>query len=473
MMIKFVNRERELADLEDLWQRTGTQLVVVYGRRRTGKTTLLAHFLRDKSHLFWVADRFPATTLLGDLSRTIHAYQHPELPVDPAFTYPNWEMLFRALGTLARERRIGVVLDEFPYAVEAEPALPSLLQRLWDQDLKNSHLFLVLCGSHIGMMERELMSYRAPLYGRRTGQILLRPMEFSALRKYFNFWNHIQQVTAYAILGGVPSYWEQFEPRHTIEANVRERILRSNNLLYMEPAFLVYEELREPRNYLGILRAIGQGHRQMRDIAEASGVSRTNLSKYLETLRDLRLVERRVPVTERNPEQSRRGLYHLSDNFLEFYFRFVAPFTADLEQGYLERAWQAIEQQLNAFVGVTAFESLCRQWVQQQGQRGHLPFQPQAVGSHWDRQTQVDVVALNWQEKTAFFGESRWTTRPLGVQTLDELRAKAPQVLPADWHIHYALFARSGFTTPLQKQAAHEGVLLLGLEKIVGELEHH
>ena len=270
--------------------------------------------------------------------------------------------------------------------------------------------------------------------------------------------------------GRCPSYWEQFEPRHTIEANVRERILRTNNLLYMEPTFLVYEELREPRNYLGILRAIGQGHRQMREIADASGVPRTNLSRYLETLRDLRLIERRVPITERNPERSRRGIYHLSDNFLEFYFRFVAPFSADLEQGYVERAWQGIEQQLNAFVGVTAFETLCRQWVQRQGQRGHLPFQPEQVGSHWDRQAQVDVVALNWQEKTALLGEARWTTRPLGVQTLHELQAKADQVLPAaDWHVHYALFARSGFTTPLQEQAERAGVLLVGLEEIVRE----
>lgn len=152
---------------------------------------------------------------------------------------------------------------------------------------------------------------------------------------------------------------------------------------------------------------------------------------------------------------------------LNFYFRFVAPFSADLEQGYGERAWQAIEQQLNAFVGVTAFESLCRQWVQQQGLRGHLPFLPEVIGSHWDRRTQVDVVALNWQEKTALLGEARWTTRPLGTQTLDELRAKAPHVLPADWHIHYALFARSGFTEPLQAQAEREGVLLVGLEGIL------
>ena len=465
--MNFVNRTRELADLEDLWQRPGAQMVVVYGRRRTGKTTLLSKFLQDKPSLFWVADRFPATTLLGDFSRVLYAHQYPDVPVDANFTYPSWETAFRTLAAIARNQRLVMVIDEFPYAVEAEPGLPSLLQRLWDHEFKQTQIYLVLCGSHIGMIERELMNYGAPLYGRRTGQILLQPMDFAALRLFFPHWNVIQQMNVYAILGGIPSYWEQFDGRHTVETNIRERILRPNNLLYLEPNFLVSEELREPRNYLGILRAIGQGHRQMVEIANASGINRTNLSRYLETLRDLRLVERRIPVTERNPEQSRKGLYRLSDNFLEFYFRFVAPFREDLEQGFPERAWQTIDQQLNAFVGSTAFEELCRDWVKRRGAQGYLPFRPEKVGSYWDRTTQVDVVALNWSEKTALLGEARWTSRPLSTQSLDELRAKRAAVLPeAGWHIHYALFSRSGFSEPLQQQAQVEPLLLVGLNEL-------
>lgn len=465
--MNFVNRTRELADLEDLWQRPGAQMVVVYGRRRTGKTTLLSKFLQDKPSLFWVADRFPATTLLGDFSRVLYAYQYPDVTVDANFTYPSWETAFRTLAAIARNQRLVMVIDEFPYAVEAEPGLPSLLQRLWDHEFNQTQIYLVLCGSHIGMIERELMNYGAPLYGRRTGQILLQPMDFAALRLFFPHWNVIQQMNVYAILGGIPSYWEQFDGQHTVETNIRERILRPNNLLYLEPNFLVSEELREPRNYLGILRAIGQGHRQMVEIANASGISRTNLSRYLETLRDLRLVERRIPVTERHPEQSRKGLYRLSDNFLEFYFRFVAPFREDLEQGFPERAWQTIDQQLPAFVGSTAFEELCRDWIKRRGAQGYLPFRPEKVGSYWDRTTQVDVVALNWGEKTALLGEARWTSRPLSTQSLDELRAKSAAVLPeAGWHIHYALFSRSGFSEPLQQQAQTEPLLLVGLNEL-------
>jgi AAA+ ATPase superfamily predicted ATPase len=206
----------------------------------------------------------------------------------------------------------------------------------------------------------------------------------------------------------------------------------------------------------------------MRDIATASGVPRGNLPRYLDTLRDLHLIERRVPVTERQPDRSRRGLYRLSDNYLNFYFRFVAPFREDLEQGYLDRAWQAIDQQLNAYVGTTAFEDLCRQWISRRGREGHLPFAPEQVGSYWDRQTQVDVVGLNWGQRTALLGEARWTTRPVGIQVLDELRAKSLAVLPEpDWHVHYALFSRSGFTEGLTSQAEGEGIWLLGLTDIV------
>ena len=469
--MKFVNRTQELADLEGLWNRSGAQMVVIYGRRRTGKTTLVSNFLQGKPHLFWVADRFPSATLLGDFSRAIYAYQYPNLPVDASFSYSSWEMALRTAVGLASERRVGLVIDELPYAVEAEPALPSLLQRLWDHEFKQTQVFLALCGSHIGMIERELMTYRAPLYGRRTGQILLRPMEFPALRLFFPFWNPVQQVTAYAILGGVPSYWEQFEPSHSIENNIRDRILRTSSFLYLEPTFLVNEELREPRNYLGILRAIGQGNRQMHEIAEASGVARTNLSRYLETLIDLRLVERRIPVTERNPEQSRRGIYRLSDNFLTFYFRFVAPFREDLEQGFQDRAWRAIDQQLNSFVGVSAFEELCRHWLRLQGMRGHLPFQPEQVGSYWDRNTQVDVVGLNWNEKTITLGEARWTTRPVGEQALEELKNKAAAVMPEPgWHVHFVLFSRAGFTEPLRQRAEQEGILLIDLQQLFMDL---
>lgn len=469
--MKFVNRTQEIADLESLWSRPGAQMVVIYGRRRTGKTTLLSNFFQGKPHLFWVADRFPSATLLGEFSRSLFAFQHPALPIDTNFTYASWEMALQTVAELAREKRIGIVIDELPYAVEAEPALPSLLQKLWDHELKKTQVFLALSGSHIGMMERELLTYRAPLYGRRTGQILLRPMEFSALRLFFPFWNPVQQLTAYAILGGVPSYWEQFEPSHSIENNIRDRILRTSSFLYLEPTFLVNEELREPRNYLGILRAIGQGHRQMREIADASGVPRTNLSRYLETLIDLRLVERRIPVTERNPEQSRRGVYRLSDNFITFYFRFVAPFREDLEQGFQERAWRAIDQQLNSFVGVNAFEELCRYWVRYQGIRGFLPFQPEQVGSYWDRTTQVDVVGINWNEKTILLGEARWTTRPLNEQTLEELKSKAAVVmLELGWHFHYALFSRTGFTESLRQRAEQEGILLIDLERLLLEL---
>ena len=175
-----------------------------------------------------------------------------------------------------------------------------------------------------------------------------------------------------------------------------------------------------------------------------------------------------MPAPERHPYWSRRGLYSLGDNYLNVYFRFVATYREDLEQEYLDRAWQAIDRQLNAFVDATAFESLCRQWVRRRGREGRLPFAPERVGSYWDRQTQVDVVGLNWTQQTALLGEARWTSRPLGVPALNELRAKASAVLPAaSWHVHYALFSRSGFTDQLTELAGDEHVWLVGLEEIV------
>ncbi|MFQ5857557.1 MAG: ATP-binding protein, partial [Anaerolineae bacterium] len=378
----FINRERELAALEAMWQREGAQLMVVYGRRRTGKTALLHAFTQDKPTVFWTAEITSATNLLRSFSRTLWDYANPQAPASEDFAFGSWEQALRYTGQIAEDKRVAVVLDEFPYLAGAQPGIPSLLQRLWDERLGQTNLFLVLCGSHIGMMEREVLAYRAPLYGRRTGQLLLRPLSFSAARQFFPRYSPVQQVTAYAVLGGTPGYLQQFTDRQPIAANIEERILTPTSFLYYEPQFLLQTELRDPRNYMAILQAIATGHNRLADICRAAGIDRGQASRSLATLRDLHLVERRVPATERQPEKSRKGRYLLRDNFLRFWFRFVLPFQEFLDLGRTDRARKTVEDQLPAFVA-RAFEDLCREWVLVEGDEGRLPFYPERVGAWW------------------------------------------------------------------------------------------
>lgn len=464
----FINRERELAALEAIWQRDGAQLMVVYGRRRTGKTALLHAFTQDKPTVFWTAEITSVTNLLRGFSRALWDYANPQAPASEDFAFGSWEQALRYAGQVAEEKRVAVVLDEFPYLAGAQPGIPSLLQRLWDEYLGGTNLFLVLCGSHIGMMEREVLAYRAPLYGRRTGQLLLRPMSFSTARQFFPRYSPVQQVTAYAVLGGMPAYLQQFTDRQPIAANIHERILTPTSFLYYEPQFLLQTELRDPGNYMAILQAIAAGHGRLADICRAAGIDRGQASRNLATLRDLHLVERRVPATERRPEKSRKGRYLLRDNFLRFWFRFVLPHQDLLDLGRTDRARKTIEAQLPAFVA-RVFEDLCREWILVEGDEGRLPFYPEKVGAWWGPGAEVEVVALSWSAQALLLGEAKWTSRPVGRRALDGLMAKGEHIAPeTGWAVHHALFSRSGFTEELQRMADGERLILASLESVAG-----
>ena len=466
----FVDRERELKVLDALWNRPGSQFLVLYGRRRVGKTALLLHWGAERPMVFWTARRTSSANLLRDFSQAVYRFEHPDEPLDASFSYPSWEMALRQVARLAQDRRLLLVLDELPYAFDAEPALASTLQVLWDHLLQHTQLFLVVAGSVVGMIEQELLAYNAPLYGRSTSRMFLSPLPFHALREFFPRYSAVQRVTVYAVIGGIPAYLRTFDDGRPVESNIRERLLSETGIFLGEPYFLLQDEIRQPRNHLAVLQAIGAGHRRFGDIARAAGLDRSHLGKYLNTLVRLKLVRRNVPVTVDKPEQSRQGHYVIADPYLRFYFRFLAPRQEWIEQGRFERLWKSIDAQLEAFVGLTAFEGLCRDWVVEQGDHGRLSFVPDRVGAWWDRHAQVDVAAINRREKALLLGEARWTTRPVGEDALRALQAKAPRIRPGeDWSVQYVLFSRSGFTPPLASRASREGVRLVTLEELVQE----
>ncbi len=465
----FVDRERELAFLERAWSSERAEFIVVYGRRRVGKTALLRTFCADRSHTFWVASLSSETLLRQGFTQALWQTVHPENP-EPGFTYERWERAFQAMAELDAERRHVVVIDEFPYLVNADHSIPSVLQKVWDERLQHTHIMLVLCGSHIGMMEREVLVYRAPLYGRRTGQIHLHPLPLRAAVNFFPRYSPEQQIETYAVLGGIPAYLAQFDDQEPLLPNIERHILDPESYLYLEPQFLLREELREPRNYFAILQAIAQGRTRLNEIAQVTGLGRQVVSRYLAVLQDLHLVERRVPVTERQPDKSRKGIYRLRDSFLRFWFRFVAPHFSSLEGGHTAPVARLVAAELPTFTG-PAFEDLCRDWVMEQGTLGHLPFVPEQVGAWWERREEIDVMAIG--KDAALFGECKWASRPVGTNILDDLKRKShAPIQRGDWsRVHYALFSRSGFTPTLEARAGDEGVLLAGPESLLTPAE--
>ena len=463
----FVNRVTELELLEKRYASDKAEFFVLYGRRRVGKTELLARFCEGKRSIFFVSDLGSEISLRTALSAAVNTTLFG--PNQMNAVYSTWEDLFHALAQAAQTERLVVVLDEFPYLVTAHPPLATILQRVWDQTLKNSQIMLILCGSYIGMMEETVLGYQAPLYGRRTAQYLLEPLQFKDARLFYPAFPLEDQVRAYAVYGGTPAYLHTIQSQQALKDNILDGILTRGSFLYDEVRFVLQQELREPRNYFAILQAIAAGKTRLNEIKLATGIE--GATAYLDTLQQLHLVERIVPVTETQPQKCRRGIYRLKDHYLRFWFRYVHPNRSQLER---DGAQIILENQvipeIDHFTSLT-FEEVCQQFFWQAGLSGILPFVPTNIGNWWNANEEVDLVVLG--ENDAILVECKWTSKPVGIDILAELERKAQLVKPelGDRQIRFALCSRSGFTSQLIEDAKRrQDVTLLDLPEIVGKM---
>jgi hypothetical protein len=472
----FVDREVELGALNEIVQRPGAQFLVIYGRRRVGKTTLLIEWARQSGlpALYWVAARESSALLLRSFSQAVFAHAHPDRQLDALFSYPSWEMALREAAVLAQEQRLILIIDEFPYAAQAEHALASLLQNAWDHTFKTTQVVLVLAGSQVGMMI-DALSYHAPLYGRTTAQLGLKPLPFRALSQFFPKSSAEQRVAIYAILGGIPAYLEKFRDNLSLAANVSDQILSPTSVFQQEALFLLQDEVRDVNNYLAVIRAIGEGAHTLDEITLHSGLAKNHASTYLVRLQELTFVQRQTPATQPQGKRTTQGRYVLEDAFLRFYFRFLAPNRILLEQGLSNRLWELITEGLRAFVGQTAFEEICRTWTLEQAIAGRLPFIPDLVGRHWSHDVEIDVVAINWRQHQILLGECKWGLDTVGRDVIENLvNERAPRVLArlpgTGWQTHFVFFARTGFTTAAQALAVTVDARLLDLATIDSDL---
>jgi AAA+ ATPase superfamily predicted ATPase len=459
----FVNRVSELELLEKRYRSGKAEFFVLYGRRRVGKTELLAHFCEGKRSIFFVSDLGSEISLRTALSGTVNAVLFGSTPLNAV--YSTWEDLFQALARAAQNERLVVVLDEFPYLVSAHPPLATILQRIWDQTLKNSQIMLILCGSYIGMMEETVLGYQAPLYGRRTAQYLLESLQFKDARLFYPDFTPEDQVRAYAVYGGTPAYLHTIEAGLSLSDNILNGILSRGSFLYDEVRFILQQELREPRNYFAILQAIAGGKTRLNEIKQATGIE--GATSYLDTLQQLHLVERVVPVTETQPQKSRRGIYRLKDHYLRFWFRYVHPNRSQLERGGTSTVLeQQVLPEIDHFSALT-FEEVCRQFLWQLGLSGKLPFAPSQIGNWWNANEEIDLVVLG--EENAILIECKWSSKPVGIDILAELERKAGLIRAelGNREIGYGLCARSGFTPQLAEDVGRrQDVRLWGINEI-------
>ena len=464
----FVNRKKELQRLEDVCRRPGAQFVALYGRRRIGKTTLLTHWLGKRGHdeaVYWVAYRSSPKILLARFSQALQ----PLLGgTDPEFTFSSWEVAFRELARMAQKRRIVVVLDEWPYVLESVPGIATLLQAMWDQALKQSRVMLILAGSHYHMMHHELLAPGGALYGRTTADIRLDAIEPACLAEFLPKYSEAQHIETYSVIGGVPKYLEMWNDSWPVFRNIEEVILSPVSIFRQEPAFLIQEELPEPRVYLSLLDAIGTGMKTPSGIAKVSGLALPHVGKYLQTLLFLGLVRREISLDVPDPEHTRTTRYEIADPYLRFHFTFLRPGNSLLEQNRISPLMQTIRAGFDAYVGHTGYEEVCRRTLIELGDSGNLPFVPERIGRVWSRTAEFDVAAIDRKHQAVILGECKWTAKKMGCDALENLERKAGLFKRLDrFKVTYTLFCKSGFERRLMTAAKARGIMLFeGLTRL-------
>ena len=442
--------------LDTLWRSSYATLLILYGRRRVGKTRLLAHWLHahEDEGFYWVAEPASALTQLRSFSRALMGFADPETEVPPDFTFATWEQALRQVALYAQDRRFAIFIDEVTYLIDVNPDFVGLLQKAWDQWLSQSNVMMALCGSQMGLMQTHLLQYDAPLYGRATAQVKLPPLPYGTTGDYFPDYAALERLQVYAMWGGVPAYWERLDPQRPVIENLRQNILPSHSWMIDESRILLQDFIQDLHNYVGILRAIADGEQALGEISSRTGLSGSKASFYLSVLRDTGFVERRVPISQRGTD-SRRGRYFVTDPYLRFFYRFLSANQSKLALGQVQQVLALIEDHLAAFIGHNTWEELCREWLLRASTTGKVPVPVEEVGSEWARNFEIDVVGIDEGGNTFVLGDCVWLDKPAGPDVIQTLVDKTSQMVSRDGHpdVFYTLFSATGWTEAARAQA--------------------
>ena len=454
-MTLFVGRKKEIQFLEDEFARDRASLVILYGRRRIGKTTLIKQFIQEKNAFYFVATEESERENRRNFQHAVSEFTHNTLLKKDVLL--EWDEIFTVLNEHQPDKKKIIAIDEFQYLGRARTSFPSIFQKIWDQMLAESKVMVILCGSLVGMMVEQTLSYSSPLYGRRTGQIRLDQIGYQDYGLFFEQAECINLIEYYAVTGGVPRYIELFPPAADIFQAMEKNILTRQSFLFEEPVFLLEKEFGETGTYFSLIKTIAAGNRKLGKIASALGLNQSGLTKYLKTLQELDLIAREVPITEKNPEKSKKGLYRITDNFINFWFRFVHPYRSYLEIEHTETVIKKIKEQFRSSHVSFVYEDVCRQWLMQKGLGDSPHIQLIQAGRYWSRDVEIDLLGFSENREHAVFGECKYSAGPVDTDVYWRLTEKAKSVhLPDVSQGHYVLFSQSGFTEAMKNLTASQ-----------------
>lgn len=470
-MATFVGRDTELESLDRRYRSRRFECVIVYGRRRIGKTALINRFIHNRPAIFFAATENNIDNNLAALSASITLYKEGEHALDTAPVYKDFAAAIEAVFALAARERLILVIDEYPYLAKADPSISSVLQHAIDRHKDDSQLMLILSGSSMSFMERQVLGYQSPLYGRRTAQIKVETFDYLTARGFTPAMIAEDAAVVYGLTGGIPQYLLQFDDTESLRENLRWNVLDPSCYLFEEPSKLLQEELRRPQEYNGIIESVAAGASRFNDIATASHIDSGTLPAYLTNLLDLRILSKETPFGH---PTSKKTIYRLADSFFRFWYRYIPPNMSLIQSGHADLAADRIMRDLPRFMG-QVFEDMCLQWLWANNATDRVPLLVLNAGRWWGgdprthRQEEIDIVATGEPEGVGLYCECKWRNEPVGVGELELLKYRA-ELLP-EREKHYMVFSKSGFTQDLEAIAADDdSVRLVSFADISGEV---
>ena len=452
----FFGRENELNTLNRLYNSNKFEFAVIYGRRRVGKTALINEFTKDKDTIFFTGVETNQKQNLENFSRCIMEY-NIGVPVDTSF--PSFQAALEYVFELAKTKRIVLVIDEYPYVARASKSLASTLQLLIDKNKDDSKLLLILCGSSMSYMEDHVLAYKAPLYGRRTAQLKIRPFDFFEVCNYFTKLSSIDKALAYGIVGGTPQYLMQLDENLSIEENIKNTHLNPASSIFEEPNNLLKQEVREPAIYNAVITAIATGSSKMNEISNKIDEETSVCAIYIKNLITLGIVKKESPYGEKS---SRKTIYSIEDNMFRFWYRFVPENTSLISRGATDLAYSRIAPEISSYMG-SVFEDICKQylWKLLLERRCEVDFSD--LGRWWGTnpktKTQEEIDIMGTDKDAALFGECKWTNEKVDRGVLETLVERSTL-----FHYkkkHFYLFAKNGFTKGCIDKATEMGNVTL------------
>ncbi len=463
-MEKFYCREEELRKLNKRYHAGDFECIIIYGRRRVGKTTLINEFCKDKPTIFFSALNTTEIENLESLSKSIMNYERPDMDAFPEFK--TYDAALDELTALSMHERIVFVIDKYPYLAKAKPSISAMLQHIIDHKWNNSKMFLILCGSSMSFMENQVLGQESPLYGRRTEQFKIAPLDYKESAVFHPDLSTEDNALIYGVTGGVPHYINKLGVKESVDEALLDNFFDRSSYLYEEPANLLKQELREPAIYNAIITAIAQGASRINDIALKTGQENSVVSKYLGTLIDLGIVKKETSVTEKI---GKKTIYELADNFFRFWYRFVPANMSAIDSGRIQKSYaNTIKKNLPDYMGLT-FEHMCRDYLLYYEK--DLPIELNQVGQWWGtdnknkKQVQIDIVGTPVEGDEYIIGSCKYRNEKIGLDELELIREYA-QVFGKGKKYYYYIFSKGGFTEGLIQAQNRREVKLIGLDDL-------